>query len=283
MKILLSVIIVAVSVSYLFALELSGRVVNIQTNEGRNDIKITVISEKYPFEEFKSVTDADGVFTVSGLKSNTKYAVKAEISDKFVITPKSAVLQTSKADIKNYNFIYHPKFPVSGTISSNEIKTPGLKIMFKSGAPFYDSSVAYPDENGRYSTRGLIYGQEYRAYISSDFQVYGIKGDNSITISENNIKDIKIVRVFHGTGRVFDSATKEGLAGVAVHAVSADGSHEISAVTSADGSFVLSGLHNGENYIITAKPQPGFEFPYEIKTGIVKSAVTDLNFPFIPK
>ena len=283
MKILLSVFVVAVSVNCLFALELSGRVVNIQTNEGRQNIKITVISEASPFEEFKSVTDADGVFTVSGLKNNTKYVVKAEMSDKFVITPKSGVIQTFKADIKNYNFIYYPKYSVSGTISSNEIKVYGLKIMFKSGAPFYDGSVSYSDEGGRYSACGLIYGQEYCAYVSSDFHVYGIKEDNSITISENNIKDIKVIHIFHGTGRVFDSVTKAGLADVVVNAVSADGLHEISAVTPVDGSFVLSGLHSGENYIITAKAHPGFEFPDKIKTGVVKSTITDLNFPFISK
>ncbi|MCL2144843.1 MAG: hypothetical protein FWH43_05060 [Endomicrobia bacterium] len=282
-KLLLSIFAVAVSAGYLHALELSGKVVNIHTNKGLQNIKITAVSDIHAFEEFNAVTNAEGFFSISGLKKNSRYTVKALSSDNSAITPKSKTIHTSKTDISGCDFAYYPRYSISGTINSGSIKTSGLKIMFKSGAPFYDSAVSYVNENGGYKAYGLIYGQEYYAFVSSDFHVYAIAGDNLITASDNNVKDMDIVQVFYGIGKVFDHTTKTGLSDIIVKAVNSDGRHEISAVTSADGSFIFADLHYGESYKITAEPQPGFELPDEIKTGTVKSTVTDLNFSFISK
>lgn len=279
----LSVLSIVFFANYSHSLELSGRIVNISTSKGQQNIKVTVIPASGSQGEIGAVTDAAGIFSVPGLENGSRYIVKAATAGSYAVFPKFREIQTLKSDIQNCDFIYCPKYSVSGFIDSGALKSSGLKIMFKSEAPFYDNAVAYTGENGRYKVDGLIYGQEYRAYISSGFNVYGVVGDNSLTVSKSNIKNMKILPVFYGTGKVLNADTKHGLADVVVKAVSFGGAHEISSVSSSDGSFILTGLYYGESYVISADSQPGFEIPAAMKTGTVKSTVTGLDFLFISK
>ncbi|MDR1195654.1 MAG: carboxypeptidase-like regulatory domain-containing protein [Endomicrobium sp.] len=281
-NLIISVFTVFIFVNCSFALSLSGRVVNIRTNRGQQNITISAVSASLSEDKLKAVTDSEGVFIVSGLKKNTEYILKTESAKDSLVFPKNNTVHTGKKDIENFNFAYYPKYSVSGKVSG-EVKTKGLTIMFKSGSPFHDNSLSSIDENGVYKADGLIYGQEYDAFVNSDFQIYGVLGGGSIMVFENSVKDMKITPLFYAAGIVFNAETGAGLAGVAVKAVSSDGSHEQTAVSYEDGSFVMSGLYYGESYTVTAEPQAGFEIPSEVKTGTVSSTVTGLNFPFIRK
>lgn len=265
-----------------FALDVSGKIVNIYTSKGQKNIKISITSVPSPEESFDAVTGPEGNFIVSGLKNNTEYIIKSESTKNSIVYPRSSRIKIDKTDIKDFNFAYYPKYSVTGKISG-DVKTKGLTVIFKSGSPFYDTASSTIDENGRYKVNGLIYGQDYNIFVNSDFYPFGILGDNSITITENNVKDMEIAAVFYGTGMVFDAETQKGLRDITVTAISTDGLYEQKTDTSADGSFILNGLYYGENYIIKIDTHPGFEIPSEIKTGTVRSTVTGLNIPVITK
>lgn len=266
-----------------FAVDLSGKVINIHTNQAQPNVKITAVPASSATDELEAITGTDGVFVISGLKNNSEYIIKGEISDKFLISPKNTKISTKKSDIKNLDLAYYPKYSVTGDISLGKFKSNDLNVMFKSGSPFYESSTSSVDENGRYKAEGLVYGQEYNVFIGSRFQVFGILDDNSITISGNAVKNMAVVPVFYGTGRVYDSQTHKGLKDIVVKAVSSNSSHEHTASTSSDGTFILNDLYYGESYIVTAEPQAGYELPEEIKIDSVKGTITDLAFPFISK
>jgi hypothetical protein len=266
--------------SYSFAFDLSGQVYNFQTKKGMRHVSVFAVSGDLSGSEIKTETDINGNFTLSGLQKNDCYTVKAFYSNDSLIMPKTARVDTLKKDIDALDFAYYPKYSVSGNISSSLIKTKNIRISFKSGEPFNDYISVLADDEGKYEADGLIYGQRYAISVASEFQLYGIDGCDSIEISENNLKDIDVIPVFYGTGRVYDNSTGEGLEGIEIKAVSLEKKHQISAKTSKDGTFILSGMRYGQNYTVSANFLTGYRQSLEIQTGTVKSTASDLNFPF---
>lgn len=278
--------IVLLSVSQSGAVDLKGTVTNAAAKSGQKGIIVTAVEHRSGIN-ISSETDYAGEFEIKGLKKGARYNIRASYSGNGTILPKEGQITIESRDIEGYNYSYYPRYGVSGRVSSDVIdKVSGLAVVFRSQEPFYDYQSATVDGDGFYSLE-LLYDQQYDIYVTSVRQLYGDKNNASIRVlSGENKKDIKIVPVYYAVGRVFEAGTGTGLSDITITAVSieSDGAGKrFSAEVNADGYYVLSGLYYGENYKVTVTHNlPGSDIkPLETETGIIKSTITNLNFPVV--
>lgn len=264
----------------LYSFDISGALTDIETKKGVEGIKIEAL-EIFSGQKFIAKTDINGKYAFFGLNDNERYYLRAIADDiKGAIIPLIKQVNSKSKDLDKVDFLFYKECKLTGYISSESLqKLDCINLIFKSQSPFYDYKSVAINEEGKFIV-DLIYDQEYTisAFCDSNISYFAANPSSVIPLESNENKNILITPTFYAVGRVFNTETGKGISSLKIVAVSTDGTRNISAQSSSDGSFILSGLNYGKDYTITLTNNDDYEYE-SIQTGIVKSTITDLKIP----
>jgi len=208
-------------------------------------VKVMVNGDK----KFTAVTDVNGYYSISGLKSGQKYAVSFS-KDGFTFNPSETEISDRSQDITINAEGFASKYKIYGVLTDGKFKIEGVTIKVVSGVDEYNATT---DSTGYYEIPNLSYGNNFTVTASKDGVVITpLKVNVNKLDNDRQVNFAALVQKFNISGKVTGPDDKPLKKASVELKTPYD---KLTAVTSSKGAFMFEDVPSGVTYDLSASKQ----------------------------
>ncbi|MFC2000396.1 beta strand repeat-containing protein [Chloroflexota bacterium] len=265
-----------------FALQGSGSISGTVTKpDGAAASGALVTATAAGVDSGSALTDSNGDYMISGLLPDANYtvAVMAAIGFELPAPYPTPVAVVAAQDTPDIDFVLLERGSMSGTVTDGTNPIEGATVIATSGADG-GSGLATTNEFGDYSIIDLP-EDSYSVLAQADGFITGQLAGVVVTAGTDTPgQDFALVATGSMSGTVTSASTGDPIEGATVIATDAVGGGLGSAITIADGTYLIEGLPASTTYTVLAEaPGTGYASAQQTGVTVVGGAETqDVDF-----